>query len=437
MLLDALLAARDNLIITYSGRDERSNLHRPPAVPVGELLDVIDHTVRGTKGRARDDIVVAHPLQPFDPRNFERGALVAGRPWSFDSLHLAGAEAALTPRQRPRSFLEQPLPPYESDSIGLDQLERFLRHPVRAFLRERLTVSLRSKTRDFEDAIPIELDALDRWQVADRVLQAQLEGASQAVVPRRRRWLGAVSRRADWPTRCSTRSPTRSTSWCGQARAPAPPLASSLDVHVELPGGRTPGRHRGGLAGRRRAHGDLLEARSRAAPHRLAPPARPDGDLSRPTLRGLHHRAQPRAGSSRSPRPGSARSVRTPQSRRQAAELHLRTLVDLFERGMTEPLPLYAKTSAAWADAVATGRDPMAAAGIRWASGFNFDQEDRDPEHLLVFGEQVSFDDLLALRGRAAVRRGGVATRGDQPGWASTRSRLWSGLLDCEQVVDQ
>ncbi|HEX4579990.1 MAG TPA: exodeoxyribonuclease V subunit gamma, partial [Candidatus Dormibacteraeota bacterium] len=46
LLLDALLAARDHLMITYSGRDERSNLPRPPAVPVGELLDVVDHTVR-------------------------------------------------------------------------------------------------------------------------------------------------------------------------------------------------------------------------------------------------------------------------------------------------------------------------------------------------------------------------------------------------------
>ncbi len=51
---------------------------------------------------------------------------------------------------------------------------------MRAFLRERLGISLRDKTRDFEDAIPIELDGLERWQIADRVLQAQLAGASQA-----------------------------------------------------------------------------------------------------------------------------------------------------------------------------------------------------------------------------------------------------------------
>ena len=46
MLLDALLAATERLIITYTGNDERTNLVRPPAVPVAELLDVIDRTFR-------------------------------------------------------------------------------------------------------------------------------------------------------------------------------------------------------------------------------------------------------------------------------------------------------------------------------------------------------------------------------------------------------
>ena len=95
---------------------------------------------------------------------------------------------------------------------------------------------------------------------------------------------------------------------------------------------------------------------------------------------------------------------------------------------MTEPLPLYARTSAAWADAMVTGRDPIAAARDSWASGFNFDQEDRDPEHLLVFGGEVSFDDLLVSVGEP---------RADEVPWQpgeTTRlgvyaGRLWGGLL--------
>ncbi len=75
LLLDALLAAREALIITYSGNDERTNAPLPPAVPVGELLDAIDATARvapaARRERARDEVVVRHPLQAFDPRNFD------------------------------------------------------------------------------------------------------------------------------------------------------------------------------------------------------------------------------------------------------------------------------------------------------------------------------------------------------------------------------
>ncbi len=81
LLLDALLAAQDRLIVTYTGNDERTNLPRPPAVPVGELLDLVG-----------DGVKVKHPLQPFDPRNF------TGTARSFDRVMLEGAKALDGPR---------------------------------------------------------------------------------------------------------------------------------------------------------------------------------------------------------------------------------------------------------------------------------------------------------------------------------------------------
>ena len=175
-----LLAAREHLVITYSGHDERSNQPRPPAVPVGEFFDVVDHTVRTPSGRARDAIVVQHPLQPFDPRNFVPGELIPSRPWSFDELNLEGARAASATRTSDcRQFLARPL---ESDvrsaDVDIDVLDRFLRDPVKVFLRERLGVSLWDRTREYEDAIPIVSDALTQWGIAERILGARLGGAS-------------------------------------------------------------------------------------------------------------------------------------------------------------------------------------------------------------------------------------------------------------------
>ena len=149
LLLDALMSASDRVLITYSGKDERTNAPRPPAVPVGELLDVIDRTVRVPDGCPRDRIVVEHPLQAFDPRNFTPGELRTDAPWGFD-VPLAGARALEGPRTSPGRFLGpaagRPGPVVEVDDL------RFVQKPVRTFLRQRLgiavgTTTTRSRTR--------------------------------------------------------------------------------------------------------------------------------------------------------------------------------------------------------------------------------------------------------------------------------------------------
>ena len=159
LLLDALLAAQDRLIITYTGNDERTNIERPPAVPVGELLDVV--------GR---EVVVKHPLQPFDPRNF------SAAPRSFDRVMLEGARSLAGARSEPRPFLPAPLPPRTPGPLALDDLVRFVQHPVRAFLRQRLGISVGDYSDELGDALPVELDALERWGVGERLLDALMRG---------------------------------------------------------------------------------------------------------------------------------------------------------------------------------------------------------------------------------------------------------------------
>ena len=145
LLLDALLAASERLIVTYTGNDERTNAPRPPAVPVGELLDAVDATVRCEDGQlARERVVVRHPLQPFDPRNFIAGHIAGRHPWSFDGAALAGARALAGPRSEPPSVPAGPLPSRASGVVELADLVRFVEHPVRAFLRQRLGISLYS-----------------------------------------------------------------------------------------------------------------------------------------------------------------------------------------------------------------------------------------------------------------------------------------------------
>ena len=173
LLLDALGAAVDHLVVLYSGADPRTGARRPPAVPLGELLDAV---AAAAGPAARDRVVVRHPLQPFDARNFTDGALGAPGPFSFDRVELAGARAARGDTAPPAPFLPGPLPPPAPGTVALDDLVAFLEHPVKGFLKQRVGLPVTDADDEPADALPVDLDALQSWAVGDRLLRDRLAG---------------------------------------------------------------------------------------------------------------------------------------------------------------------------------------------------------------------------------------------------------------------
>ena len=119
LLLDAICAATETLVVTYTGTDEHSGHHRPAAVPLLEVLDAVDAT---TPHPVRERVVTEHPLQPFDIRNVERGALIPDEPFTFDPTALKAARAAAGDRSMPRAFLSGPLPDPPLADVSLDDL---------------------------------------------------------------------------------------------------------------------------------------------------------------------------------------------------------------------------------------------------------------------------------------------------------------------------
>jgi exodeoxyribonuclease V gamma subunit len=437
MLLDALLAATERVIITYTGNDERTNLPRPPAVPVGELLDVVERTVSGGEGSAREQVVVHHPLQPFDPRNFTSGRLVPGSPWGFDPQALGGARA-LSGERRPREpFLAAPLPPREDALIELNSLIRFVEHPTRALLRDRLGISVSEFYDEVEDSMPVELDALQTWGVGQRLLEGVLAGAElkacmQAEIARGALPPGELARPALARIGAVVEQLANEARSLGVDRAPG-----SLDVNIGLEDGRT-------LAGTvTGVCGDTLRAisysrvrprdRLRAWVRLLAlSAARPERAFESVVIGRA--RADARWADATVAR--IAPFADDPASRRRIATEQLSLLLDLYERGMREPLPIASDASAAYAQAVISGEDGPAAAREAWETVFRFDKEDRQPEHVLVHGDAVPLARLLEPRPRDDE---------EGPGWDQTETtrfgryamRLWRGLLAVETVSDR
>ena len=102
----------------------------------------------------------------------------------------------------------------------------------------------------------------------------------------------------------------------------------------------------------------------------------------------------------------------------------LRVLVDLFDRGMREPLPLACMTSAAFA----AGGDVRG----EWVSD-RFDKEDKEPEHQFAFDGVRSFADLREELPRDDERWDPV----ELSRFGQYALRLWGGLLAREAVTDQ
>ena len=187
LLLDAVLAAEEHLVVIYGGADPRTGATRPPAVPIGALLDALDRTVASPDQRlVRDHLTRRHPLQPFDPVNFTLPIDHAAteEPFSFDRAALRGALVAVQPRRTPEPATGLVrLPPTDRDPavaaiIDLTEIVRFFAHPARALLRTRgIWLGGGGEDDTGADQLAVELDGLASWAIGERLLERRLRGA--------------------------------------------------------------------------------------------------------------------------------------------------------------------------------------------------------------------------------------------------------------------
>lgn len=423
LLLDAIMAATETLVVTYTGADPYSGQPRPPAVPLGELLDALDETATAPEGPLARAVVTHHPLQPFDRRNLTPGALTPKTPFTFDPVALVGARAAGGVRTAPPAFLPGALPELPRGDVALDELAAFLKHPVRAFLRDRLEIALPAEEEPVADGLPVEIDALAQWGVGDRVL-ADLLGGVDPVRAREQEWrrgvmppgrlgwrmLGDIVERAVPLARAALELRTR------------PPTA--VDVDVDLGDGRW---LRGTVPG---VYGDRLVAVSYSrlgATHRLQSwlhllalaGADPDHNwtahtIGRPTNSRSHD--------------AYATSLLGPVDDHTARRL-VAELVDLRDRGLAGPLPLPIKASYSYAKlrrTDATVAQARVKAGWDWDDG-RFPGECSDAAHVRTWGPGA------AIPGLTEPPQPGEEVAGERDRFGALALRLWGPLLTAEQ----
>ena len=415
LFLDAIVAATDKLVITYTGRGEHTGAERPPAVPLGELLDALDRTAAAP---VRERVLTHHPLQPFDEDNFVAGALREGGAFTFDRLALAGATAARAEREPVGVLVPSPLPPAVPQDVSLADLHDFFAHPVRGFFR-RLRIARPYDADEVKDAIPITLDGLEKWAVGDHLASQVLGGADAIAVGEALKVTGQLP---PGPLGAGVLDEI-----IGVVR----PLViralelrrgpqRTLDVDIDLGGGRRLSGTVGDVWGNNRV---AVSFSTLAAKHRLAAwidalalaAGLPDENWTVHTI-GKH-----RSG-------GQVQQI-GPLAQHEAQQW-LRDLVALYDAGQCEPLPVPVRTSLAWAEEhrrvrAGSDGDPDVKGRAEWETPrFNdsgFPREDADAWHVRAFGEHADYA-LLA----APVRDGEDGPhRLGHYAW-----RLWAPLID-------
>ncbi len=397
LLLDAVLAAREALVVTYAGAGEHTGEERPPAVPLGELLDALDRT---TAAPVRDQVLVRHPLQPYDARNHEPDELVvhAGSPapFSFDRATLAGARAVGAERRPAPPFLTAALAGREPRDLTLEELKRFLLHPARAFLRTRLEVSTPFSPDEIDNAIPVSLDNLQVWQVGDRLLREVLAaadpGATATAVMTAEQLRGTLP-----PFELGRRALGGVVDECQKLFVATAPLRQAeprtLDVDVDLGGGR---RLTGTVA---KVYGSEIVTLSYS---KLKPKQRLEAWLDLLALTATFPDDNWRSHAVARERAGPRRALIGPLDHR--AGEWLRALVALYDLGQQRPIPAPIATAAAWAEAHARSllgdtEDPAVAAAGAWVTdphnSFGIKGEDADPVHQRVYGIGAPLSVLL------------------------------------------
>jgi exodeoxyribonuclease V gamma subunit len=391
LLLEAVTAASDALVITHTDFDVETNQKVPDAVPLSELCESLAATLTDPQGV--ESLRHTHPRNSFDPREFD-----ADEPWGFDGVALRGARALTARRGQtgmPQPLVDVPLPTHPLTTVGLADLQSFLKMPTKTFLDRRLEVRLPWIGDDVDDQLPVALEPLARSAAGRDLLRTSRSGRSPDD------WLRIEAARGNLPPgtlglKAGSELTTEVATLLAEAERLGVPLRAEDDHPVDLL-----------LDDGCRLVGSVGSCASAAAalPHGPGPVR---VDYERPTPAKTlalwldllcltvsdpdsHWRAVG-VGRLETGKTGAEVTILEPRGdtadeRRARALNALTVVVSLYRQALTEPLPLFPKTSHALAHGDRSG------AARCWAGMYG---EADKTENRFAFG-RLEFRQLLTL----------------------------------------
>jgi exodeoxyribonuclease V gamma subunit len=175
LFLEALLSARQKLIISYVGQGMMDNSLIPPSVLIAELIDYIEAGFEMPGKRiAADHLKTTHRLQAFHPAYFRGDSKL----FSYSKENCLAAGSLLESHHEIPPFMASSLsPPPESwKEIELADFIHFFRHPTRFFLGRRLALTLAMDDEILEDQETFDVKNLEKYNLEQHLVEKALAG---------------------------------------------------------------------------------------------------------------------------------------------------------------------------------------------------------------------------------------------------------------------
>jgi len=191
LFLEALMSAREVFYLSYVGRSIQDNSEKNPSILLSELLEylgqscVFDEDQDLVPDKAQQaflqKVVTEHPLQPFNRLYYQANKSLS----AFYSFNQHWLPALMTKKQEVERDVS-PLATFEQGNatFALDEIVRFMSHPTRYFTQRRLKAYLSLKEEQELEDEPFALDGLTGYQLKDALLQAMLNGEEQTFLQR-------------------------------------------------------------------------------------------------------------------------------------------------------------------------------------------------------------------------------------------------------------
>lgn len=172
---DTILAARDNLFLSFTSRSMVTGALKRPSGLLSELVALFTKKT----GQVWTDWCLEHPIHSFTQENFITNGQehLPARQALIKTFDAELADMLSHPERRRAKAIELANDPEEV--IELEALERFWKNPLAFFWKERLKLREPEEFNALNDAEPYAMEGLEAWKLRRELVEALQSAAGE------------------------------------------------------------------------------------------------------------------------------------------------------------------------------------------------------------------------------------------------------------------